>query len=110
METGFTAGVGNMSFSACCGIAASTALVFRDNEQKLWELKSSIFPTPSLERGLEWKMGRDSKINYWHSPAVVDKQAEQNKYQQCQGTQDGEQEDGMMCGNVSYTCRCTHQP
>lgn len=45
-----------------------------------------------------------------HSPAVVDKQAEQDEDQQCQGTQDGEQENCVVGGNVLYASNCTGQP
>lgn len=47
---------------------------------------------------------------WYHSPAIVDEQTQQNEHQQCQGCQDGEQEDGMVSADVLDACCDGDQP
>lgn len=44
------------------------------------------------------------------SPAVVDEEAEEDEHEQGQGTQDGEEEDGVVGGDVCHTRCHGHQP
>ena len=77
-------------------------------------------PAPSSRPGMEQASGHGWNEGAWasggsgrgsgHSPTVVDKQTQQNEYEQGQGCQDGEQEDSVVGADVLDARRDGDQP